>query len=62
MNRGDFLYNAYYINELAKKSKNDKYSCWRLGEILHELTMRGYDIIQNVDTGLIEIKKKDVIQ
>lgn len=55
------MYNNYYINELAKKAKNDMCSRWRLGEILHDLSMRGYEIIQDVNTGLIEIKTKEVI-
>lgn len=55
------MFSNLYINELAKKAKDDMYSRWRLGEILHELTMKGYDISQNVDSGLIEVKKKELI-
>ena len=50
----------YYINILAKKAKNDMNARWRLGELLHEAVTNGHEVIQDKETGLIEIKSKDV--
>ena len=50
----------YYINILAKKAKTDMYSRWYLGELLHEAVMSGYEVFQDKESGLIEIKKKEV--
>ena len=51
----------YYINLLASKSKKDMSARWRLGELLHEAVKNGYEVVQDKETGLIEVKaKKDV--
>ena len=50
----------YYINILAKKAKDDMYARWRLGELLHEAVMSGYEVFQDKEIGLIEIRKKDI--
>lgn len=51
----------YYINLLAGKAKKDMSARWRLGELLHDAVKNGHEVIQDKETGLIEIKmKKDV--
>ena len=51
----------YYINLLASKAKKDMNARWRLGELLHEAIKNGHEVIQDRETGIIEIKtKKDV--
>lgn len=50
----------YYINFLAKKAKKDMTARWRLGELLHEAVTNGCEVIQDKETGVIEIKKKEV--
>lgn len=51
----------YYLNKLAEKAKTNNYARWRLGELLHEATEKGYTVIQDKNTGVIELKKKEVI-
>ena len=50
----------YYLNILAKKAKTDLNARWRLGELLHEATKEGFEVVQDKNSGLIELKKKDV--
>ena len=51
----------YYINILVQRAKHDMCARWRLGELLHEAVMTGCEVIQDKETGVIEIKNKDVI-
>ena len=51
----------YYINILAQRAKKDMRARWRLGELLHEAVTNGHEVIQDKETGVIEIKYKDVV-
>ena len=48
----------YYINILVKKAKTDMNARWRLGELLHQATQEGCEVIQDKTTGIIQIKEK----
>lgn len=47
-----------YINQLVKRAHTDEYARWRLGEILHEAEMEGYEVRVDKVNKLISVKEK----
>lgn len=47
-----------YLNDLSRRAKKDDFARWRLGELLHEAQMEGYDVVIDKKNRLIEVKEK----